>query len=64
MAVLRDVAHAHGAPLADGGVGDVLPAEEKLAGHQRFQTGQAIDPFRLAVAVGYLFQSREALNDL
>ena len=51
MPVLGDVAHAHGAPLADGGVGDVLPAEEKLAGHQRFQTGQAVDQFRLAVAV-------------
>ena len=49
--VLRDVAHAQQRPLADGGVGDVLPAEGDLAGHQGLQSRQAVDQLRLAVAV-------------
>ena len=51
VAVFGDVAHAHGAALADGRMSDILSAQGNTAGHQRFQPGEAVDQLRLAVAV-------------
>ena len=49
--VLGDVAHAQLGALPDGGMGDVLPAEADGPLLQRLQAGEAVDKFRLAVAV-------------
>ena len=51
VTVLGDVAHAGGVPLADGGLGDVLAAQGQGALLQGLQAGDAVDQFRLAVAV-------------
>ena len=52
MPVLGDVAHAHGGPLPDGGVGDVpAPVRAILPSFTRLQAGEAVDQLGLAVAV-------------
>ena len=47
--VLRDVAHAELAALADRGACDVVPLQPDRAGARTFQPGQRVDELRLAV---------------
>ena len=51
MAILRNMADAILAALADGGVGDVVPHQGDLAARQRLQARQAVNQLGLAVAV-------------
>ena len=51
MPVFRNMAHAGGGALADGRLCDVLSVQKDGSAHQRFQAGNAVDQFRLAVAV-------------